>query len=388
MKKIFLLAAMGCWMLASAATPSSRLDSLIRYNQNYEPNTREVYTYDGRGNRTVLKYDTWDSSNEVWANSSKTDFTFNTRNLLEEQIIQSWNSSLSEWVATNKTTYTYNEQGYVSESVNYSREGNTWRPSYKYLYTYNAKGQQLSSTFMMYKAENWENKTLIEYTYDDAGNQTLYVNYAWEDGNWKNRSKSESTFNSQNQMLTNKSYNWNSSDWELTNMIECTYENGRLTERLEKKPEDGVLIASSKNTYSYDARGNIVEEIISRYSTLAAGLVNFSRTTRMFDEQDRKTNEVMYTWRSEGDGGWEYLNQRDIYIEDGGREISEYYWLWNASASDWDLQNLAKSYYTLTTGIINPNSERVAVGQKMVRDGQLYIRRGDEIFDVKGAKVE
>jgi len=227
--------------LRSVQTTNIQLDSVV--NVNSKETDKEVFTYNSNGQISISIQSYFDDIK--WVNGEKDLYTYDSNNRLSLYFDQSWDETSLAWVDDYKEIITYNAAGKVSLETGYSWDSSssTWTPGSTKSYTYNINNQLIADTTTSGSGSSTF-KVRIDYTYDVNNNLSTKIEYHWDNTNleWNAFYKSEFTYTN-NKLTSSITYYWNST-W--TNQF--------------------------KESFSYDANGNLTEDISQNWNGIAWGL--------------------------------------------------------------------------------------------------------------------
>lgn len=82
------------------------------------------YTYDGKGNITLILNRAW--NNSTWSNSRKNEYTFDANNNNTLNIDYNWDNQNSQWVGFRKNESTFDTNGNNTTEIQSEYANNTW----------------------------------------------------------------------------------------------------------------------------------------------------------------------------------------------------------------------------------------------------------------------
>ena len=328
-----------------------------------------TYIFNSKGQLTTLKFE-----------SHQIHYKYNAEGQNYESVAQEMNTSTGEWYDVMKDEFTRDAQGRVTRDIYSKLVSGTWHPVYKREVEYNAQGEETLSTDYEYQEDlkSWKTTYIDknEFTYNAQGLITKKINSDWNlDRGWKNYRKDEYEYDTQGRETLHLYSDWDSSNssWKNYRKYITAYldlEEGK-TEILinEQKWNTGTNTWENVDfaaTY-YDANGN---EIFFRRMN-AKATVTYERTCtynsagRLITvEEDYKSGTIYTTVYSYDDYG-------------------------NLTAIDAQ-NNYSFNWYFSTPQGIESVTDRTQVMpiRKVLRNGQLLIYRGEDVFTVNGALAE
>lgn len=332
-------------------------NSQITSHQFSTPNSTYTtsYSYDGDGNQTSVSY-----------NQSKIDFTYDTLGRLQQKIINlaSGNYATSytfkQGVASGKTTYlidTYTNGTNGPISYTYDKMGNikTITQNGKTItYTYNELNELL-------REDNAINGQTLVFTYDVGGNIKTKNIYAYTDPSQTPANPSKTY-----------TYNYGDTNWHdlLTSINITTYTNGTPTTVTTTIAYDTNVIgnptsydnntltwtwgkelksfsnANDNISYSYNDDGIRTKKVVTNKQTNSTVTTNYILDEDKVVYESDGTNNIHYTYDSEGKllsfnlNGTEYYyifnGQGDVIglLDGSGNQVVSYqYDAWGNSTS-------------------------------------------------------
>ena len=191
-----------------------------------------TYLYDNNNNQISSTVQYWNSQTNTWKTNSVNTSTYNTSNLITQEIYQSVNTSTGTLVNNYKYTYAYDifNNPLMFQEYIWNPVASAWDIAYKYNIT--ASGNKITA-YMGYEWDATTNSWLISFkgsiTYDTNGNQILQTEQTWNTvtNSWKNEYKWTSTYDANNNSLSDIDQNWNSTTnaWENSSRTLYTSNN-------------------------------------------------------------------------------------------------------------------------------------------------------------------
>jgi len=237
----------------------------------------------------------------------KETVTASGERLITELLYQNWENNA--WVNALRHTYAYHGSGQYTLYTNEMWNGTSWDVFRRYSYSYNASGK----VTMVTTEESYTGKLEFVgrqlYNYDGNGMQNESVYQNWLNGTWENESRYLTYYD--NQMRVSESvyqYDENGVWVNSYRDLNTYYDQTRLATYetefwLEGAWSDYLLI-----TYTWTAAG-LNDEIISQYAG-EQGYENSSLTSFVYDNQDRKTEQISSSWTG---AEWE-PGYRNVYV--------------------------------------------------------------------------
>ena len=166
-------------------------DNLISQITNWEYGTsdweldsKNLFTYDAQGNQIDEIDQNWNSSSQVFVNSSRLKDTFDLDNNRLQSDLFFWQNG--DWSTTGRRLYNYDaNNGLLLEEVreDFSVLNNSFTPFFKMTYAYdnnNLVNERVSESFD-WNYGVWSNEQKEEFFYDNDGNLSSLYYYNWEE---------------------------------------------------------------------------------------------------------------------------------------------------------------------------------------------------------------
>ena len=288
---------------------------------------------------------------------------------------------------------------------------------------------RLDSAFTNYYGGNW--KLMDYYNYNAAGQNVSIVTWDWNssDRTWFRDKKDTLIYNADGSLAGKVTSHWYDPDggkvirkapqsdaarWEISSGEYYTYNtNGQLLYTLMGEYDNTTqtmnLTDSLFNTYNADGRLSDVKW----YSLSGSALVYSNHSTYSYDDANRTV--LIYDYRVSGAAEVLQYKIDQFFNTDGTIHEENFYsfddpdWVPNGSNeyfyneagllerlenSEWDSESEVYQglyhtyyYYSAPTAINNILNHR-GNSNKFFRNGQLYIQRGNELFNAQGARVK
>lgn len=308
--------------------------------------------------RSVVDY-SWNQSEGVWVNRSKTRNSFDGFGNLVLQVDSVWtlnNTAQYEWILSQKIESLVDVAGNITETTSMGWEYNMYNGTNtlirkdKQVFVYNANYEvtERISQKWDFSGEKWLNINKNAFVYDGAGNiisELYYESYIPESQTWVASRKFEYVYNSKGEQTSYAYYNWinETNSWRL----------GTKTEYEENEKGEVILdsytswndflkkeVINFKEQKVYDNNENLVMELNINSNVYFDGTqyylsVNGDKQEYIYDANNRLTSQV---WS-------EYMN--DVFVQ---KEKIDYEYNvthpeamatetgydWNAVTSTWD----------------------------------------------------
>ncbi|MFD1615700.1 T9SS type A sorting domain-containing protein [Gelatiniphilus marinus] len=172
-------------------------------NNNWEPRSRELNTYNVSNLITEKISQTWNATNTVWVNVLKTEYTYYPNEKLNVVTAYIWNSANSNWNNDLRETYTYS--GNLPTALKADTwNGTIWENNRLRHYTYDSNDFLTETLKTKWNGSAFENDERVLRTNNNEGFPTEMINQAWFFGSWLNNSRDRRTYPDCNALSTNK----------------------------------------------------------------------------------------------------------------------------------------------------------------------------------------
>jgi hypothetical protein len=165
-------------------------------NGNWSNNSKNEYTYDGSGNKTVLKQFNWDKTADNWILGMAKYFTYNSNNKVVTEIDSNFNGNE---ISINKVISTYDSSKNLMSEIRATWQNASFVNSSKTDYSYDANNKLTIYIISSYNenATVWVNSTKGLLSYDTNGNNNNTIKYSWNLNNnmWDVKEKDSILFN-------------------------------------------------------------------------------------------------------------------------------------------------------------------------------------------------
>ena len=266
---------------------------------------------------------------------TKTVYVRNAQgNVVEETLLT---GSTDGWKQSSKREYEYNEDGKPTSLIDYTwnSETNVWTYERKSIYTYNdSENQEVRITY------NWDNGSTtwkkyveykLQYTYDVDGKMLNYVQSVKSaTDTWVNLLKYDYTYNSSGQLVLKRNYAWDA--------------------------DNSMWNVGGKREYTYDSKGNNILEIVYDWDKASESWKPNTKYEMTYSQHGKLHTEIV-----------SLLSNVNSWIE---ISKSTYY------------------YHGEQTAIFNVDVPADLQTTKLLRNGQLFIQRGDKTYTVTGQEIK
>lgn len=348
---------------------------------SWSPDARYEYLYDADRNVTASVYAIWELSRKGWLNSEKIESTYNDQRKILSQDAYKWENEA--WVPTSMGRATYDANGYLASeySMIYDAPGQKWLALTKNEYTSDEAGQWLLAVSYMGRensdefapsfrthyeyfgtgkmtlrymqdwdpAQNdWTDTSKQTWTYDAAGNEagSLSQFKDFDTGLLKETAKHEKEYDERGNLVLNRFYNKDTeNNWVFFTKEEYTYnDRDSVMEKISYNRDfmSGELVASMRNTFTYDDRGNRASQV--SYYWGGDHWVNSLKEERVCNGADQLLSTRKYFWtpgNTPESGTWSENFKEDLTYDSNGYQNSYASYSYNRIAGVWT--GLAKS---------------------------------------------
>ncbi len=156
-------------------------DLFQEWNNDWQNSTLTEYSYDEKQNITEQIIKIW-LDNSTWGNSSYHIFVYDENNNNSEYYYNYWDDSLSTWVTWYRDLYTYDENnnqiGYFSEDWN--NLDSVWINYEQAFFSYNDQGFLISELYQSWDSDlsDWVYSTKIDYVITQSPTNVNLSNFA------------------------------------------------------------------------------------------------------------------------------------------------------------------------------------------------------------------
>jgi hypothetical protein len=411
--------------LKSAETLKQRLDSVV--NQKFDSSgkwinsSKELYTYDSKGNETSESYYEWDIAISKWAGTEKGEFTWDSNGNITLNIWFDWDLTTKKWVGKSKTENSYDTKGNSTIQISYEwdKNANKWVGKGKTEYTYNSNGNATAEIRSDWDVatSKWVGWMKYERTFNSGGNKTLEIcSYTSSPGIWYVSYKSESTYDSKGNLTVQLNSNWYEQDkkWVANFKYEHSYDS-RGNETLYASYQWDIAankwIGSYKDENTFDSNGNVIINIsydwdiytdkwVINYKDESTIDSNGNLSLMTSYERDKTTGILVLSDKTEVSWNNSFT---DFILPEDYMEISFFKhmltgyigYTWDSGSSQWKSFEKSAFYYTgqNITGIQENRTSSVSIYPNPATDF-LIINLKDvskpaviELFDIQGKKM-
>ena len=300
--------------MATANTPSFRLDSALTHTSKGELDWKTNYKYDNQGRKIEDRGYDWIADAQAWRPSFIYRKTYDSNGNLLTAEQHRKNHITGEVNPTSLTEYTYDEEGLPIQKLylTWDSEKNDWRLSGRNTMEYD--GGLLATTYTytrFVKEQEWRESGRSIFYYD--GNQlqsvTQQSKQQGSDTEWEDSGERINTYDAQGNLL------------ESTSTI------------LDRHTNTSRLI--SQSTYKYNAAGQQTEISLNSWSPSKGKWVTHNLDQTAFDEKGRVVEQAYYISARQDDGLKGHFKRSYTYTSLGTRAPFPTYY-WNEELNQWN----------------------------------------------------
>ncbi len=230
----------------------------------FKPTGKTVYLRDAAGRAYEALHHKWDSTGGEYVPYQKRSDKFNEAGYIMERSVSNWDDQKKSWTMTERVVYTRNGQHYTT-----SEERRYW----------SAQGKP------------GDRPTRQEYAYDRSGRVLMsHQLLSWNAGEQRWAPNYRSTFTRHTQ--------------------------GKPASLIQESfyPSNQTWDTASRISYSYDAEGNLVEELHERYKKRPQQFVKNHREVMVYNRFHQLLSKDKQMWKADG---WstEHSNHSNTYYE-------------------------------------------------------------------------
>ncbi len=282
---LFISALMTCMSYAQTDCPpeESGIDFLQTHRtteswngENWQMTSRDTSVYNELNLKSENIFQMYDSTSYAWLNQTKSKSFYTPFGELAESRVESWNSTDQIWADVSEEVCTYGTDSLLSGKVRQLYIGDSWvYQSQNIEYEYDEQGQELSHVIQQYINDNWTNSLKYVYSnYNDAGFYQAFDTYTWQDSVWTPQRKDTRLFNADGQITERNIYNWDGQNLDQTVQYIYFYADGTINYRIFNQIDNGNVAAANRQTYTVDDCGNIKEIVQEIYDFETSSYVN------------------------------------------------------------------------------------------------------------------
>ncbi len=391
MKKAYLfIAAMCCAMMVNAAGLGTSITVCDSLHTNYADGRKykAEYTYNNAGQEIKSISSEWET--DKWVPYFKTESAYSPTGKIKEATNYLWNTTADDWKPGKQELTTYDAkdsitsytESYWNESKNY------FEPEDRVEYFYNGNGQLVKEQVSYWNStsEALESFSRTEYTYDAEGRlKTEILDYYYS--GWYHSDSTVNIYDTKGRLTEINKYKWNSGVWEESIHSECYYTgHNDLSTKTTWQKYSGAWVPTKYHEYSYDSQYRLTgrDEYDWDSSTTPGSWKISYKNERTYDAKGNQTSIIEYRTNS---GVFSEETKIEYTYDDDNNMLTCTNYSWISGA--WELYCVQERFYhQMTVGFEQVNSEEVrGKSLKVIRNGVMYILRGEEVYSINGLKV-
>jgi hypothetical protein len=340
MKKL-CLAAMA--VFGACVLQAQNADSTLTHNWSSTQNTwinnlKTIFVkYDNQDSITHYYTQIWNSRDTAYRNSQQNFYYRNSNGDLDSSLQESWDQNNNKWKGWQFSSYTYNSQNQVTEQLDKTYLGSSWRNSTKLMYTYDSQNFLTESLRQIWDGtnSNWRNSQRNQYQNNSSGWADTAFSAYWNMSNsqWVTNRKNWYTHNSQGFVLTDQSaiYLTSSSTWRN----------------------------STRNTYTYNTNNDMLTSLREFWNSGTNSFRNSQKTQFTYDSNGKLVKQETDNWNTQ-DSSWRHYNTIDYTYNTNGKMDVELTKTWSIQDTNWRNNKRVTYYYSGSTVSDNEIGEKKA----------------------------
>jgi hypothetical protein len=281
------------------------LDSVV-----VNENSRDVFTYDVKGNNTSFIRQNWDSYAYQWKDNARTTYTHDANNNLTGMVDKSHNGT--GWVNQDSAKYAYDSYGNETLSEQYYWNKNKWEGSNKREASYDAAGRETMRADYHWNNNRWQGGQKYEYDFDANGHRIMFARYNWNSmtNKWEGDRKDSTLSDNENSYISIV-FGWDNTleKWIEDYKVEVTY-----TIDLSAMTYTAAAIAYIRSNGAW-VPGYKEEEVYKLKTATPGGDIE--------EAIDYQESETGYEWTG---GAWKIVSEHKILTMDsnGKPSVTQY----------------------------------------------------------------
>jgi len=226
--------------------------------------------YDNTGNLIKQTHKSMDYSTNLLSFSNKNELSYNSQNLVNQEVLFSYNNTTSTWRKTNKveTQYSSSKKIIKQLSSQFNTNTNSWDSTYNETTLYDITDHLINKLRFTYQQPNWILYVKKTYNYNQTYDTSsiINVNYYINPNNDSLASKTDYYFQNNNPTrLIHYSYNNTISTWVQTHKEKKTYDYNYQA--------SDAIFPSSNNAF-YTMNNIITSSTFIQYDSASASFIN------------------------------------------------------------------------------------------------------------------
>ncbi len=305
-QKIFTLALMALSLTAFSQKNVIETNSYLRNSTNsgWEHESKANHYYHNNDDSVVTYSKARNPDTGILDNLHQESFIYGTDRRIESNVIKHWEgfnnvsgdykneSRLQNTYASISTTGGLKTIRSLSVTESWSKSGSNWDTSNVVKSKPDIDGYIQSTTTQFRFGGNLINLNKSDFSYDGNGKVTQELFYTWVNDNWMEKSKKVVTYVAGTDRIdhaTYYSYDTMAKTFSVRlSVTRYTYDMNNSTDSLLHSVWDAAsssYIPQTLALYSYDADGDVTEELLQVYNTTNKAWDYFRSTTYLYEDK-------------------------------------------------------------------------------------------------------
>ncbi len=197
----------------------------IEQDNSFNNVRRTLRVFDASKRVTLMTLQIWDAPNNNWVGNTRFAYTYNSNDLITEEITQIFNTSSSMYENQSRTTYLYDSRNYQIEVKFEDYVSNAWvqNGGYKNIYTFNVNNKITTAIYQNFNGSTYVNDTRDIISYISTNNIGEVISQRWVDSTstWANDIMQIIKYNASNNVLFSiEELGYNGSNFEKQRLID------------------------------------------------------------------------------------------------------------------------------------------------------------------------
>ncbi|MCD6331708.1 MAG: T9SS type A sorting domain-containing protein [Bacteroidales bacterium] len=236
---------------------------LIEYANISWPNEKRSYTYDEKKMLTLELGQKYIASQ--WVNSSRDRYEYGDQGHLLVEYHESWNGTQWTIASATKNEYEFDGSNIIKITIlNYNLDTRQFEYKFRYLYTLNESGQIIELDGQSYNNGEWVNLNRQFIFWLNTGRVDYMLLDMWQGGDWIHMSKMDWDYlENGGSVLTTSSWDAGSQSYNLSIRIRNefdTHENQTLALTQNYQDGDWTTLTSTQMTNTYN-NNHLTEQV-------------------------------------------------------------------------------------------------------------------------------
>jgi hypothetical protein len=202
----------------------------------------------------------YQNQNNIWGNYNKINYIYDSGYTLSEDNKSIWQNN--DWAYYERNMYLNGPNSKLSEQVYQRMLDNKWLNARRWLFDYNSNDKLSLQTEQRWDT-SWVNVFKDTLNYDNIGYNYLWFRQKWNFDKWVDMAIDSAIFNEKNQQIEDYLLNWLGIQWvnEEKNTYEYDASGNILFYTNYVWMPDSTWLMNVRYIYSYDVNGNQIEFI-------------------------------------------------------------------------------------------------------------------------------